>query len=123
MFSTLYSLATIILATMSCGKASLFSSQPQFTVKADGNKAFDNSCLISTFDIGYENIIADCLEHCLQDCRCQSFQICHNTKCQLCSSHKNDNSSLLHENDTCIYVTYEIRQLTENSQVIFLILQ
>jgi hypothetical protein len=72
------------------------------------NKTFDDSCLINekTFNTGS---IADCLEHCLEDCRCQSFQICGNTKCQLCSSHKEENSSLLHDNDTCIYAMYEMR--------------
>ena len=92
----------------------MFKGQPQFTVEAEANKAFDKSCLIGTFNTGD---IADCLEHCLEDCRCQSFQICQNTKCQLCSSHKEDNSSLLHESDNCTYVVYRLRYLEERFQV------
>ena len=109
-----YSLAAIILIISSCAKASLFNSQPQFSVKAVANKAFDDLCLIGTFNTGD---IADCLEHCLQECRCQSFQICHNTKCQLCSSHKEENGSLLHGNHSCVYAMYEIQYLTEKFQV------
>ncbi|CAB4024801.1 Hypothetical predicted protein [Paramuricea clavata] len=102
------SLAAIILATLSYSNASLFNSQPQFTIKAEKNKAFDESCLIGTFNIESGNI-ADRLEHCLENCRCQSFQICQDTKCQLCSSHKQENSSLLHEKKDCIYAMYEMR--------------
>ncbi|CAB3983898.1 Hypothetical predicted protein [Paramuricea clavata] len=80
----------------------MFNSQPQLTIKAEKNKAFYESCHIGTFNIESGNI-ADCLEHCLENCRCQSFQICQNTKCQLCSSHKQENSSLLHEKKDCIY--------------------
>jgi hypothetical protein len=94
----------------------MFNSPPQFTIKAEKNKEFDKSCLIDTFNIGSGNI-ADCLEHCLENCRCQSFQICQNTKCQLCSSHKKENSSLLHDKDGCVYAMYEMRDLTEMFQV------
>ena len=96
--------------------ASIFNSQPQITLKAENNKAFDESCLFAQFNIKSGNI-ADCLEHCLENCRCQSFQICHETKCQLCSSHKEENSSLLHDKDGCVYATYEIRHSTKNFQV------
>ncbi|CAB4034790.1 Hypothetical predicted protein [Paramuricea clavata] len=85
----------------------MFNSQSQFTIKAVKNKKFDDSCLINeTFNTGD---IADCLEHCLEDCRCQSFQICGETKCQLCSSHKQEDSSLLHDNDICVFAMYEMR--------------
>ncbi|CAB4022987.1 Hypothetical predicted protein, partial [Paramuricea clavata] len=98
-------LGAIILATLSYTLA--FNSQPQLTIKAVKNKTFDDFYIIGqTFDTGN---IADCLEHCLEDCLCQSFQICGGTKCQLCSSHKEENSSLLHDNDTCIYAMYEMR--------------
>ncbi len=96
--------------------ASIFNSQPQITLKAENNKAFNGSCLFATFKIKSGNI-ADCLEHCLKNCRCQSFQICHETKCQLCSSHKEENSSLLHDKDGCVYATYEIRHSTKKFQV------
>ncbi|CAB4007280.1 Hypothetical predicted protein [Paramuricea clavata] len=93
----------------------MFNSQPQFTIKAEKNKVFDESCHIGTFNIGSGNI-ADCLEHCLESCRCQSFQICNKTKCQLCSSHKKEKSSLLHDKDDCVYATYEVRHLTGHFQ-------
>jgi hypothetical protein len=111
------SLASIILATLPYTRAAMLKSQPKFILKAENNKAFDNSSLVKTFDIQSENI-AECLEQCLQDCRCQSFQICQNTKCQLCSSHKEENSSLLHEENGCVYATYEIQQSTKTFQVI-----
>ena len=98
----------IVLATLSHASPSMFDSQPQFAIKAEKNKAADKSCLFATFNTKSGNI-ADCLGRCLGYCRCQSFQICQNTKCQLCSSHKEENSSLLHDKDGCIYATYEMR--------------
>ena len=102
---------------MSFNKALMLNSQPQFTIKSEKNKAADESNLFATFNTKTGNI-ADCLERCLENCRCQSFQICQNTKCQLCSSHNEENSSLLHDEDGCIYATYEMRHLTEIVQVI-----
>ena len=109
--------AVIILTTLSYTEASMFNSKLKFTLKAEKNKAFDNSSFVKTFNIQSGNI-SECLEHCLLDCRCQSFQICQNTKCQLSSSHKEENSSLLHVNSNCVYATYEMRQSTKNFQVI-----
>ena len=105
-----------MFTTLTYTNASVHNSQLQFTVKAEKNKAFDESCLIETLPIKDGNA-ADCLEHCLEDCRCQSFQICQNTKCQLCSSHKAENGSLLHDNEGCVYATYEMRHLIETFQV------
>ena len=106
----------MILATMSFNNASFFNSQPQFSMKTEKNKAADESSLLANFDIESGNIV-DCLERCLENCRCQSFQICQNTKCQLCSSHKEENSSLLHDEKDCIYATYEMTQLTHTPEV------
>ena len=115
-----YSLViTFMLATLFYTKASALNREPKIILKAENNKAFGNSSLVKTFDIKSGNI-AECLEQCLQDCRCQSFQICQNTKCQLCSSHKEENSSLLHDEDGCVYATYEMRQPTRAIQVICL---
>ena len=100
-----------MLAILAYTNASMFSGQPQFTIQADKDKAFSQSCLIKTFTIKNGNI-ADCLEHCLKNCRCQSFQVCQNEKCQLCSSHKEENNSLLHDQNGCDYATHEIRHLT-----------
>ena len=111
------SLAAIFLATLPDTKASKFNSEPKFILKAENNKAFDNFSLLKTFNMKSGNI-AECLEHCLQDCRCQSFQICQNTKCQLCSSHKEEDSSLLHDEDGCVYATCELRQSTQTLLVI-----
>ncbi|CAB3983896.1 PREDICTED: uncharacterized protein LOC107347374 [Paramuricea clavata] len=93
----------------------MFNSRPQFTIKAEKNKAFDESCHIGTFNIESGNI-ANCLEHCLDNCRCQSFQICNKTKCQLCSSHKKEKSSLLHDEDNCVYATNEVPHSTGHLQ-------
>ena len=118
LYMYIYSLAVaIVLATLPSTKTSMVNSQPKFILKAENNKAFDNSSLVKTFNIKNGNI-AECLEHCLQDCQCQSFQICQNTKCQLCSSHKEENSSLLHDKDGCVYAMYEIQQPTKTFKVI-----
>ncbi len=116
-YPILYSQAVaIILAILSITMASVFNNQPQITLKAEKNKAFNGSCLCATFNIENGNI-ADCLEHCLENCHFQSFQICHETECQLCSSHREENSSLLHDEDGCVYATYEIRHSTQTFQV------
>ena len=108
--------AAIILATLvSCTEASMFNSQPKFILKAENSKAFHNSSLVKTINI-QSGDISECLKHCLQNCRCQSFQICENKKCQQCSSRKEENSSLLHDKDGCVYATYETPHLTENLQ-------
>ena len=112
----LYSLVAITLEMFFYTTASLLNSQPQFTVIAETNKAFDKSCLVGTFKTGD---IADCLEHCLQDCRCQSFQICQNTKCQLCSSHKEENSSLFHEKEDCVYAMYGMQNKKLQVNIIY----
>ena len=113
MYDFLYSpVALAILATLiSYTEASMFSIQPKFTLKAEKNKEFKKFCLVDTFNI-QSGKIAECLEHCLQDCRCQSFQICRSTTCQLCSRHK-ENNLRLHENNSCIYVAYEMQGLSE----------
>ena len=113
-----FKIVAIFLATLSSTEGSMFSNKPKFILKAENDKAFDNSSLVGTFEMKSENI-AECLEHCLQDCRCQSFQICQNTKCQLCSSHKEENSSILHDADGCVYATYEMRTSTEKFQASF----
>ncbi|XP_028403472.1 uncharacterized protein LOC114526154 isoform X2 [Dendronephthya gigantea] len=90
--------------------ANMLNGQPQFTLRTERNKEFDDSCLVGTAHVESGGI-ADCFERCLENCRCQSFQICQNTKCQLCSSHKDDNSSLLHENNDCVYVMYDMKEV------------
>ena len=108
-FFSFNSLTAIILANM-------FTSEAQFIVIAENNKAFNESCLLTKFEIK-SGKMADCLGHCLKDCRCQSFQICQNTQCQLCSSHKEENSSLLHDKDGCVYAMYGNRRWEETFQV------
>lgn len=104
------------MATLSYTNAAMFNGQSQFVIKAEKNKAFDDACLIGTFIIE-DGHIADCLEHCLENCLCQSFQICENLRCQLCSSNKQENNSLLYSNHSCVYVTYEIQQMETNNQL------
>jgi hypothetical protein len=57
-------LTAIILATLSSINVSMFSSQPQISIKVERNKEFNESCLFATFKIKTGNI-ADCLEHAL----------------------------------------------------------
>ena len=112
----IFSIVAMAVGTLSCINAMMFHGQPQFTIKAEKNRAFKNLYLLATFDIQSGNI-ADCLEHCLENCHCQSFQICGDTTCQLCSSHKEDNRLLLYERNGCTYATYELRHLTETFPV------
>lgn len=107
----------MVFTTISSTKASMFNRKSQFTIKVDKNKAFGKSFQSATFNITSGNI-AECLERCLENCRCQSFQICENTKCQLCSSHKEEENSLLYAQVNCAYATYEMRHSTAISQVI-----
>lgn len=108
-----------VFTTLSYASASMIISQPinpQFSIRAEKNKASGKFCLFATFNIESGNV-ADFLERCLENCRCKSFHICQNTKCQLCSSHKEENSSLLHDKDGCMYATYEMRDMTETIPV------
>ena len=107
----------MIFATMPDTDASSISGKPQFTLKVIKEKAFDKFWLFATFNITSGNI-AECLERCLENCRCQSFQICQNKTCQLCSRHKEEDISLLHAQKDCIYATYEMRHSAKISQVI-----
>ena len=109
-------MATFILSIQSQ------DSQPaQITIKTEKKKVFDiSACHIDTFNTSEFNM-ADCLERCLRNCRCQSFQICKKTAfewaCQLCSSHKDNNLSL-HDDKDCVYATYEMRNSTGNVEVL-----
>lgn len=114
----LYSLAAIILATAVTDTSStLLTSQPQFILEAEENKAFKDSYLIGTIEIKSGNI-AECLKHCLSNCSCMSFQLCQNTTCQLCSTNKIETSSLLHDEDGCIYAIFKIQHLAGSFQVL-----
>lgn len=121
LFNHFISFAVIILGTaVHFNAASEVSRQPEFSIKAEMNKAFDKSCNIGTFKIpkttdGAE--VAVCLEHCLANCRCKSFHICHNTLCELCSTNKIETASLLSDTSDCIYATYEIQHLAGGLQV------
>ena len=56
-------------------------------------------------------IMTECLQHCLSDCYCQSFQICEK-KCQLCCERKGCNSFE-------ISIIYEEVGYHNNSLIIF----
>ena len=62
---SIFSILAITVATFSCSNATMFHAQPQFTIKAEKNKAFSNLYLLATFDIKGGNL-ADCLGHCLE---------------------------------------------------------
>ena len=113
------SLAAIILKVLSYTSASMINSQSKFIIKAEKNKAFNESYVFATFDVESGNI-ADCLERCVQNCRCQSFQICQDTKCELCSSHKAENASLLQNRHGCVYAMYEMKHSKEDFKVKFI---
>ena len=50
-----FSLAIVILATLVYNKASVFHDEPGLMVEAQMNKAFDESCLLGTFEISSDS--------------------------------------------------------------------
>ena len=76
-------------------------SQNQFAITGDRDKAIVNAKhLLKTLAMDGKSMHY-CLGQCLQDCLCMSFQICHMTECQLCSSNKYKNSSALESKKGC----------------------
>ena len=49
----------------------------------------------------------NCLESCLEQCRCLSFQMCKNTECQLCSSTMELKTPSTRPTKDCIYLDFE----------------
>ena len=112
-----HSLMVIALETLAYIHATVFDGQPQFTIKAERNKMLNDSYTIAEFVINDGNI-AHCLEHCIKECKCQSFQICSSRICKLCSKHKKENNLVLHDEKNCTYFTYEMPNRTETIQVL-----
>ena len=86
-------------------------SQSQFTINSDKDKAMDEKYVFETLAIAGKTM-DHCLGQCLQDCLCMSFQICHMTECQLCSSNKYENSTALQSKKGCTNFVFE-RQYPE----------
>lgn len=66
------------------------------------------------YGFSYRNIttssMQECLQHCLSDCLCQSFQMCGNT-CQLCSTTGGITSAAIrHESIGCNRFEFENRK-------------
>ena len=85
--------------------------QSQFTINSDRDKAIDERYVFKTLVMAGKTI-GYCLGQCLQDCLCKSFQICHMTECQLCSSNKYENSTALQSKKGCTNLVFE-RQYPE----------
>jgi hypothetical protein len=50
----------------------------------------------------------ECLQHCLADCICMSFQICNSPDCQLSSAHQYlDTNTALQDSEGCHYQDFE----------------
>ena len=81
-------------------------SQNQFTINSEKDKAMDENYVFKTLVMD-RKIIDYCLEQCLQDCLCMSFQICHMTECQLCSSNKYKDPSALQSKKGCTNFVFE----------------
>ena len=86
-------------------------SQNQFTINIDRDQAIDEKYVFKTLVMAGKGI-DHCLGQCLQDCLCLSFQICHMTECQLCSSNKYKNSTELQSKKGCTNFVFE-RQYPE----------
>ena len=56
--------------------------------------------------------VNDCLKHCLADCLCQSFQICHGV-CQLSSSSRHLMASSMRDISGCSYYDFESNRSTQ----------
>ena len=86
-------------------------------VKSGGQLKIHSYHNQALYGFSYRNITAssmqECLQHCLSDCLCQTFQICGNT-CQLCSNLTGSNagqlnSTAIRENIGCNRFEFEHR--------------
>ena len=67
-------------------------------VQGEANKAMHG---YSFFNISGMTM-ANCLEHCLANCLCLSFQICgHTSECQLCTANKYSNPHAMRQFEGC----------------------
>ena len=58
--------------------------QTNFNIDVEENRAIDGYSLVNISGIP----ISQCLEHCVQNCLCMSFDMCNNDKCYLRSSNR-----------------------------------
>ena len=72
-------------------------------------RSFHNEIL---YGYSYRNFttssMQECLQHCISDCLCQSFQICENT-CELCSTTKRLTPDAVQEKIGCNRFEFENR--------------
>ena len=107
-YCRLISLVPIIFLQQYC-YAQAVKSSGQLKIHSYHNQAL--------YGFSYRNIttssMQECLQHCLSDCLCQTFQICGNT-CQLCSNLTGSNagqlnSTAIRENIGCNRFEFEHR--------------
>ncbi|XP_028391151.1 sushi, von Willebrand factor type A, EGF and pentraxin domain-containing protein 1-like [Dendronephthya gigantea] len=87
-----------------------------YRITSDKNKALQGHCDI--FNTTTANI-GKCLQLCLGNCSCKSFQLCHlydgKTECQLCSSDKHSHPAAMTDNENCSTYNFEIEAgISEN---------
>ena len=77
--------------------------QQMFNVKFRQDKALYGHSLVNITNTNME----ECMGKCLENCLCQSFQLCNEIECQLCSSKHELIPSALRERQGCMYYDFE----------------
>ena len=80
------------------------SFQNDYQIQSDKNKVLDGHCIISN---ATTTRIGQCLQLCLANCLCKSFQLCHQTECHLCSSNKYLHPAAMKYNENCSTFNFE----------------
>ena len=87
------------------------SLRSDYLIKSDKNKALHGHCDI--FNTTTTNI-GKCLQLCLGNCLCKSFQLCHlndeKTECHLCSSDKYLHPAAMKDNENCSTYNIDIQR-------------
>ena len=87
------------------------SFQNDYRLQSDNRKELYGHCSIAnitTLNVG------QCLQRCLQNCLCKSFQLCGEKseiiECQLCSSNKYLHPAAMRHNENCSTFNFEQRE-------------
>ena len=89
------------------GPLSIWSTE--FMLTSHENKALHGFSFVNMTGTTMNN----CLERCLADCLCMSFQMCDNKECQLCASNRHLNATAMHERKGCVNYDFDSKGITK----------
>ena len=99
----------VIITLFQMGQFTTANYQLAMSLDVDLNKVLYGHSFINISGI---TAMQNCLEHCLANCFCLSFQICDDVaECQLCSSNKYLNSQTMQQSKGC--TSYNFRDHSE----------